>query len=408
MSVIYSVVIRLYFFGILCASVFNKKARLWIKGRRKIFSKISDSIQINGDIIWFHAASLGEFEQGRPLIEKIKTQKPHYKILLTFFSPSGYEIRKNYAFADYIFYLPLDTGFNARKFLKLVNPKIVVFIKYEFWFHFLKQIHMRKIPLYLISSNFRNNQVFFKNYGYWYRNLLKWFTHIFVQNKRSLELLKNIGIHQVTVSGDTRFDRVLEAAQKTKTIELVDQFTSGQKTLVCGSTWPADEELLAQFINTYNLPLKFIIAPHEIDAPHIQKLSKRIHKNVGRYSELSVKNAKEVDVLIIDNIGMLASLYKYADIAYIGGGFGAGIHNILEAAAYKTPVVFGPNYNKFQEAVDLIFLGGAFSIFNFDGLNLTFNNLLGNEDSRHIAGNIAGNYVIESKGATEKIMGKLF
>jgi 3-deoxy-D-manno-octulosonic-acid transferase len=387
----------------LLASLFNRKARLWIKGRKGIFDKIKELVRDKKNLFWFHASSLGEFEQGRPLIEALKNKNKSIKILLTFFSPSGYEIRKNYKPADYIFYLPLDTKINALRFIKSVNPSNAFFIKYEFWYHFLNQLKINNIPVYLISANFRQNQVFFKWYGGWFRNMLHKFTRIFVQNKKSEFLLKQIGLDNVTVSGDTRFDRVAEIARHAKTIEIAEKFRHGNPVIIGGSTWEKDEEILVEFINKSSIDIKYIIAPHEIHESSIQRIMKSINKPVIRFSSATIANINDYQVLVIDNIGMLSSLYRYADIAYIGGGFGVGIHNILEAATFGLPLVFGPNYGKFQEAVDLVESGGAFPVNSFASLKIQFENLLG-KSKKNEAGRIAREYVLKNQGATDIIL----
>jgi 3-deoxy-D-manno-octulosonic-acid transferase len=406
MVFLYSLGLKFYYFGILLASLFNRKARLWIKGRKGIFDKIKKQVSAENNLFWFHASSLGEFEQGRPLIETLKSKNKSIKILLTFFSPSGYEIRKNYKQADYIFYLPPDTKKNAVKFINLINPSKAFFIKYEFWYHYLNQLKSNNIPVYLVSANFRPNQIFFRWYGGWFRKILNKFTHIFVQNKKSELLLKNIGLYNVTVSGDTRFDRVAEIARQAKEIEIAAEFKQDSPVIIAGSTWDKDQEILVEFINASSLKVKYIIAPHEINESAIQNLVKSINKPVIRYSSVSTVNIKEYQVLIIDNIGMLSSLYRYADIAYIGGGFGVGIHNILEAATFGLPVVFGPNYGKFQEAVDLVESGGAFPINDYRSLKKQFDNLLDKIETNE-AGPISREYVQKNQGATNIILSEI-
>ncbi len=377
-------------------------------GRKGLIKKIAQTIDQGNQIIWFHAASLGEFEQGRPVMEAIRKDYPDYKLLVTFFSPSGYEIRKNYSGADYIFYLPLDTARNASKFIEIVQPVKVFFVKYEYWYHYLKILHQKKMPVYLISAIFRSNQVFFRWYGGWYRKMPGYFNHIFVQNDDSLNLLKKYGITHTSKSGDTRFDRVAEISRQTRTIAVVEKFCNSKTTVICGSTWEKDEEILLKYINQSEDALKFIIAPHEIHESHIQRIISGLEKPYILYSEATAVNVTGKQVLIINNIGMLSSLYKYGQCAYIGGGFGVGIHNILEAAAFHLPVVFGPNYHKFREAVDLIQLKGAFCIHDFSELSTVFNSFLGNEEKRLKAGNIAGKYVADNQGATSEIMNRVF
>jgi 3-deoxy-D-manno-octulosonic-acid transferase len=398
---IYNIGITMYDLLLRFASLFNAKAKLFVEGRHHIFKNIAQKVNADDEPIWFHFASLGEFEQGRPVLEKLKSIHPQQKIVVTFFSPSGYEVRKNYALAD-VFYLPLDTASNAKKFIDIVNPKLAIFTKYEFWFHYFKELHNRKIPLYLISGIFRPDQTFFKGYGRFYRGMLKFVTHFFVQNEESVALLKSIGINQVSLSGDTRFDRVYENAQNPKKIAEIEAFCDGQPVFIAGSTWPEDEKLLVALAEKYP-DWKFIIAPHEIGQSHIQEIES-LFPQVIKFSvfKSQVSNL-ESQILIIDNIGMLSSLYQYAKVAYIGGGFGAGIHNTLEAAAFGLPVIFGPKYDKFQEAKDLIEIGAARSIGTSAELLAAFDHFQSNEK----AATAAKNYVTEKKGATEMIVGFL-
>jgi 3-deoxy-D-manno-octulosonic-acid transferase len=404
MAFLYDIAIRLYYLVIFIVSPFNLKARLWLKGRKHLFKQLQVEIKTNDPIIWFHASSLGEFEQGRPVIEAFKKQMPEYKILLTFFSPSGYEIRKKYPGADYIFYLPLDTRKNARKFIDLVNPQWAVFIKYDFWFNFLNQLSKRGIRTILISARFRQNQSFFKSYGFWYRKTLKCFDHLFVQDQQSIKLLSKIHIDNVTISGDTRFDRVSQIAAESHTIHNAEKFTAGKFSIVCGSTWGKDEDLIARYINESSFGPRFIIAPHEIHQRHIKDLQEKINKQTLLYSEFSKDASTNAEALVIDNIGMLSSLFKYGQIAYIGGGFGAGIHNILEAAVYGIPVIFGPNYQKFLEANELISHGGAFSISSYLELKELFDSFQTDKNKLQIASKAAKQYVINNLGSTEKII----
>lgn len=408
MRILYSLAIWLYSMGIVFSSLFNKKAKLWLDGRKDILKKIIESVNPGEQIIWFHAASLGEFEQGRPLMEAIRNQFPEFKILLTFFSPSGYEIRKNYQGADYIFYLPLDSVKNASEFIESINPVKVFFVKYEFWYYYLKMLNKKKIPVYLISAIFRENQVFFKWYGSWYRKILAYFDHIFVQNDESLNLLSKYSLTHISKSGDTRFDRVAEISKQTKTIDIAEKFCDNKTVVICGSTWDKDEEILIRYINHSNDSIKFIIAPHEIQTTHIQRIVAGLKKQYILFSEANHANITDKQVLIINNIGMLSSLYQYGHWAYIGGGFGVGIHNILEAAAFNLPVVFGPNYHKFKEAVDLIRLKGAFCIKDFAELAVVFNDLSSDKEKRQYSGNIAGKYVVKNQGAASRIMQEVF
>ncbi|MDN3587026.1 glycosyltransferase N-terminal domain-containing protein [Pedobacter aquatilis] len=401
MLLLYTSGIKFYSLIIWIFSYFNKKAALFISGRQQIFSKIADKVNPHDENIWFHFASLGEFEQGRPVLEKIKAFSPQKKIIITFFSPSGYEIRKNYALADAIFYLPMDTKSNAKKFIELIKPEMAIFTKYEFWHFYFSELNKNNIPLYLISGIFRPNQIFFKNYGGFYRNMLKSVMHFFVQNEESKNLLNSIGVSATTISGDTRFDRVYENAAQPKQLPSIKQFCENAKTLICGSTWPEDEKLIADLATKYQ-NWRFIIAPHEVDENHIQNIERLFEKSI-RFSNLENAASLKSNILIIDNIGMLSSLYQYGRIAYIGGGFGAGIHNTLEAAAFGLPVIFGPKYDKFQEAKDLIKIDAAKSISTKEELFAAFEYFMANQKSSAAA----KNYVLESKGATEIILAKI-
>ncbi len=404
MQFVYNILIRIYYLLIVCVSPFNIKAKAWIVGRKKIFKKLEDAIINNSNIIWFHCASLGEFEQGRPVIEAYRKINPKHKILLTFFSPSGYEIRKNYSGADWVFYLPLDSKNNVKRFLNIVKPQKAVFVKYEFWYNYLNQLHKNKIPVYLISAIFRKQQIFFKWYGGWYCNILKCFKHIFVQNEESLSLLKSINVYNVTIAGDTRFDRVFEIVTNCKIITEAAEFSDGNKVVVIGSAWQQDEEVLVPFINKSPQNIKFIIAPHEIKETGLIRLENNILIPTVRFSQAKQNNLKSARVLIIDNVGMLSSIYKYGNIAYIGGGFGKGIHNILEAAVFGLPIVFGPNYKKFSEAVDLISEKGAFEINDLKSTEEIFNKLLNNEEFYIKTSQIAKTFVENRVGATVKII----
>ncbi|MDR2037177.1 MAG: 3-deoxy-D-manno-octulosonic acid transferase [Bacteroidales bacterium] len=384
----------------------NIKASQLAKGQKDAWDQITSKLKADEQRIWIHSASVGEFEQGRPLIEKLRDQFPQYKIVVTFFSPSGYELRKNYSGADYIFYLPFDTSRNARRFIKLIQPKKIYFIKYEFWRNYLRVIRQQKIPLFLVSANFRTDQVFFQWYGGWYRKLLKSFTWFFVQNERSQQLLGQAGFNNVTVTGDTRFDRVCSIVDQARSLPDVAQFVQDKKCMVAGSTWPPDTDLLVRYINTENKGIKWIFAPHELHDTQIDQLIISLKIKGIRYSQLSSVDPSGYDALVIDNIGMLSSLYRYGTFAYIGGGFGKGIHNTLEAAAYGIPVFFGPAYKKFQEAVDLVEQGGAFPIRNYEEFSKIFNTLLEYPEQLKQAGDIAGAFVASGRGATEKVIQK--
>ena len=408
----YRLFLWLYRCGVVVLSPFNNKASRWLSGRKNVFQNLQRFTDAKkGDIIWFHCASLGEFEQARPLLEGIRERYPDYSILLSFFSPSGYEIRKDYKGADFVTYLPLDGPVNAKKMVDMVRPKLVVWVKYEYWHFYLQEIKKRNIPLLLVAGIFRSEQLFFKSWGGFHRNMLNCFTCLFVQNQDSKKLLGSIGFSDnVSVSGDTRFDRVIEIADQSVGIAAIEQFVEGCPVIVAGSTWEEDEEELDHFANTHP-DIKFIIAPHEIDEDHLKDIEKLFHHSI-RYSNLLAnqhinQNSKvEIqNVLIIDNIGMLAKLYKYATVAYVGGGFGDdGVHNVLEAAVYSKPVIFGPVYEKFSEAVQLIDAGGAFCIENALELEESLQVLLTNSEEYKTASRAAGDYVYANKGATQKIL----
>ena len=407
----YTLVIHLYGLIIELIAPFHKKARLMRLGQWKTNSILREKIDRNAKYIWFHASSLGEFEQGRPMMEKIKADYPEYKILLTFFSPSGYEVRKNYNGADVICYLPFDTPYKVKKFINLANPSIAIFIKYEFWGNYLKELNHRGIPTYIISAIFRPNQLFFQWYGKIYRKMLHYFDHLFVQDEPSKELLANFGISNVTVAGDTRFDRVIDVYNQARDIPIVEKFVNDKKvenqiTLIAGSSWPEDEEIFIRYFNNHP-EIKLIIAPHEINRSHLLDIQALLKRPSSRLSETNEKELKNKDCLIVDSFGLLSSIYRYGDIAYIGGGFGSGIHNTLEAAVYGIPVLFGPRYHKFKEAKDLIAIGGGFSVSNEETFIEKMDELLAHRDLLKEAGNIAGNFVKNNAGATDKILAQL-
>ena len=400
MRFIYNIGIYLYQLAIFVASFFNTKAKKLRIGQAEAFAVLKLKIEPNTRYVWFHAASLGEFEQGRPVIEQLKKQQPDTKIILTFFSPSGYEIRKNYALADIVSYLPLDTASSAKRFVEMLNPSKAIFIKYEFWPNYLQALKAAGIPVYSISAIFRPGQIFFRWYGQWYKTLLQGIDHIFVQDKASLDLLKTNGIENVTVAADTRFDRVADLAAQAKNIPLVEAFVKdADKVIVAGSSWPKDEELLVRYLQLHP-DVKMILVPHEIHAAHITGISKLLDGNFVRYTEATETNVQTTNCLVVDTIGLLSSIYRYGHVAYIGGGFGVGIHNTLEAAVWNVPVVFGPMYEKFREARDLIAIGGAFSIPDSETLEEKLDALLKDEK----AGVIAGEYVKQNTGATKLIL----
>jgi 3-deoxy-D-manno-octulosonic-acid transferase len=407
MVVVYDLGIRLYYLGIVIASLFNTKARLWLRGRKGLLNRMKEDMKDCGCVAWFHASSLGEFEQGRPIIEALRKKKPEYTILLTFFSPSGYEIRKNYTGADFVYHLPLDTRRNAKQFLQIANPELVIFIKYEFWYHFLTQTKIRKAKLILVSAIFRSEQLFFKWYGSWYKKMLKNFDHIFVQDANSFDLMLEISMEHIRIAGDTRFDRVAQIASEAKKNELTERFTSGRFTYIFGSTWEKDEDIIIEYINNCKLDVCYIIAPHEINPFRIKNLAARIQKRVVFYSEAENGNLSDARVLIIDNIGMLARLYRYGQVAYIGGGFGKGIHNILEAAVYGVPVIFGPNYRKFREATDLLREGGAFTIGSYAEAKEILDALREKKEVLQKASESTLAFISKNRGATETILNYL-
>jgi 3-deoxy-D-manno-octulosonic-acid transferase len=403
MSTLYSIAIHLLYFTILIASLFNRKARQWINGRKGWRTRLKQWQQKGSSTLWFHAASLGEFEQGLPVMKSIKALLPGCRLVLTFYSPSGYEIRKNNKDADLICYLPLDTPYNARTFINLIQPDAAFFIKYEFWYSYLNQLHHKGVPSFLISGIFRPEQVFFLWYGNWFREKLRYFTYFFVQDRISSTLLDAIGILNVTIAGDTRFDRVLENAASAERIALAENFIGNSFCVVAGSTWPADEDILAAFISKSGPDMKLIIAPHEIDDGHINHLKTLFEGKYARYSSSDSINVNRKQVLIIDNIGMLSSLYQYGQLAYIGGGFGKGIHNILEAAVFGIPVIFGPNYYKSREAAEMIESGCAFAVRSTEELSEVIIKLKNNAEIYRHASLKTKEYVKNNAGVTVNI-----
>lgn len=401
---IYNLIIYLYVSAVRVAALFNKKVSRMVKGEQEAFSVLKRNIVPGEKYLWFHAASLGEFEQGRPIIEEIRKRYPHYRILQTFFSPSGYEVRKDYKGADVVCYLPLDTPGNVRRFLDLARPHMAFFIKYEFWQNYLNELHTRNIPVYSVSSIFRPGQIFFRWYGGSYRKVLRTFTHLFVQNEESVRLLKEIGVTATTIVGDTRFDRVLEICRQAKELPLVEHFKGGnEKTLVAGSSWAPDEDIFIPYFNAHP-EMKLIIAPHVIDEGHLTEIIGKLNRTVVRYTQATEETIRQADCLIIDCFGLLSSIYRYGEIAYIGGGFGVSIHNTLEAAVYGIPVVFGPNNKKFREAQGLKACQGGFEIQGKEDFNGLMDKFLSDYAYLDKSGKRAGNYVRDNAGALEKIM----
>ena len=400
---LYNLAIIIYDIAVHLATPFSRKPRKMMKGHWVVYELLRQQLEKDARYIWFHAASLGEFEQGRPLIEKIRAKYPDYRILLTFFSPSGYEVRKNYRGADIVCYLPFDKPRNVKKFLDLVNPCMAFFIKYEFWKNYLDELHKRRIPVYSVSSIFRRGQIFFKWYGGTYRNVLRNFDHLFVQNERSKRYLAKIGINRVTVVGDTRFDRVLQIREEAKDLPLVELFKNNTMTFVAGSSWQPDEDLFIEYFNQHP-EVKLIIAPHVIDENHLVEIIRKLKRPYVRYTRADEKNVRKADCLIIDCFGLLSSIYRYGEIAYIGGGFGVGIHNTLEAAVYGIPVIFGPKYQKFQEAIRLLEAKGGFSIKSYEELKALLDRMLEDEEFLRESGMNAGLYVTDNAGATDRVL----
>ena len=389
-------------------ALFSPKMKLFVNGRKIVFSTLQSKINASDKTIWFHAASLGEYEQGLPVIEKVKIKYPSHKIIVTFFSPSGYEVRKNNTIADVTVYLPLDTKSNAKRFIELTHPEMVFFIKYEFWPNYLNELKQRGIKTYLISGIFRENQMFFKWYGSFYRSALKTFDYFFVQNEKSKNLIQSIGFSNVKISGDTRFDRVVAILERDNSLDFIDKFKNNKTTIVIGSSWPKDESLLIDYINNSSENVKFIIAPHNVKQDQIANLTSQITKSTVLFSEKENQNLSEFNVFIIDTIGILTKIYSYADIAYVGGGFGnPGVHNILEAATFGLPIVIGPNYSHFAEATALVNMKGCISTQNQTQLNEALDLLLQNEDERLEKGHICSTFVQMNKGATDKIINHL-
>ena len=402
----YNIAIYLYLLGVAVASLFDKKVKKMWRGEREAFEVLKQKVDPCSSYVWFHAASLGEFEQGRPLMERLRRRHPEYKILLTFFSPSGYEVRKDYGGADIICYLPLDTPLNAIRFLRLVRPVMAFFIKYEFWYNYLHILKHRHVPVYSVSSIFRPDQIFFRWYARGYAKVLRCFTHFYVQNEVSRELLAGIGINEVTVVGDTRFDRVLSIREQLKQLPVAEAFSEGRRVFVAGSSWAPDEDIFIRFFNEHT-DWKLIIAPHVISEDHLEQIMQKLGRRAVRYTRTTPEEAREADCLIIDCFGLLSSIYHYGDVAYVGGGFGVGIHNVLEAAVWDMPVIFGPNNKNFIEAQGLIANGGGFEIASYEDFEGVMNRFINDEEAVKKAGAAAGRYVGSCTGATKKILSEV-
>lgn len=408
MLFLYNIAIKIASSLLPMIAIFVPKIKLFVAGRKDVFSILSQKIKPTDQTIWFHAASLGEYEQGLPVIEKIKEEYPSHKIIVSFFSPSGYEVRKNNTVADVTVYLPVDTSANAQEFIRLANPSMAFFIKYEFWPNYLEELKKHKIPTYLVSGIFRENQMFFKWYGKFYRKALDAFTYFFVQNEKSKNLLQQLGKTNVTISGDTRFDRVAAILEKNNDLDYISQFKNDTLTIVVGSSWPKDEALLLDFINSNTLNVKFIIAPHNIKAGQIEQLKNRITKKTVLFSEMQEKNLADFNVFIIDTIGILTKIYSYADIAFVGGGFGnPGVHNLLEPATFGVPIVIGPNYSHFTEAIALVNMGGCISVSDKTELIAAFKDLIVDPNFRYEKGHICSTFVQMNRGAASIILNNI-
>ncbi len=408
MKRIYNFFIHVYAAAIRLAAPFNPQARQFLSGRRGQFGRMQAAVTGSEEVAWFHCASVGEFEQARPVIEAFRKNFPGYRILLTFFSPSGYEMRKNYELADFVFYLPMDTRANARKFLRIFRPRLAIFIKYEYWFNYIDEIFKAGIPLYFVSAIFRPQQHFFRFYGGWFRKQLRKVTWFFVQNQASDELLSQIGLAHHEVSGDTRFDRVLKVLDSRFDLPEIAAFKGDNDLLVAGSTWPPDEELLASYLDTRPENFKLLLVPHKIDENHLAGIMKKFEAYAPvRYSQSEGRDLSEVKVLVMDRMGLLSGLYRYATLAYVGGGFGVGIHNLLEAAVYGLPVIFGPNYQRFREAHDLLAAGAGYSVKNAKKFQETTDRLRQDPEAYLAAARAAGRYVQGNSGATEKVILKI-
>ncbi|HKM94163.1 MAG TPA: glycosyltransferase N-terminal domain-containing protein [Prolixibacteraceae bacterium] len=407
MKIVYNIGIYTLYLLTLIASHFNPKAKLWIRGRKGQLKKMKAVFSGSDQVVWVHCASLGEFEQGRPVIEEIKNRFPHKKVLLTFYSPSGYEVQKNYSNADFVCYLPLDTRFNIKKLIKYAKPEMVFFIKYEYWYNVLSILNKKAIPVYFVSTIFREDQLFFKSYGKWYRKMLSKASHFFLQNESSAALLDTINIKNHTITGDTRFDRVANILKNVKPLKIVEAFINGTPVIIAGSTWKSEEALLRQFV-LKNQGIKVVLVPHEIENGNVDRIMQSYGDKAIKYSEATKANLKNKQVLVVDCYGILTSLYQYGQIAVVGGGFGAGIHNVLEPATFGMPIIFGPNYERFREAIDLVNQNSAFPVNNIEEFNTVLYHLLANPSTTEKIATQAAQYVKNNVGATQKILDKVF
>lgn len=406
MQALYTFFIQMYGFAVSIAAHFNPKAKLWISGRKNWKNKMKQAISPDDKVIWVHCSSLGEFEQGRPVMEKIKKEFPYHKLAVSFFSPSGYEVRKDYQGADYIFYLPLDTPKNAKQLIKILHPEVLILVKYEYWYNLLKRLQKKDIPVIVISAVIKEDNLFFRPFGSWFRKIIAGIEHFFVQDNDSKNLLESIGIEKVTVSGDTRFDRVKEIREANARVEFIEKFKGNSKLIVAGSTWPDDEEILVKFINE-KMPddWKLIFAPHNIKEKEILSLSEKVIKKTAIYTKSDQNQIENSQILILDTIGMLTKIYAYSDVSYVGGGFTkTGVHNTLEPTVFGVPIIFGPNYENYFEAIDLLENQGAVRFIDQYDFDQKMTNLIENEDERKLRGNAAENYIQGKPNSTELII----
>ncbi len=401
---LYNILINIAWVGLKVVALFNAKIKLFVKGRKNSFPILKEKIASNSKSIWVHVASLGEFEQGLPILERLRTKYPEHKLVLSFFSPSGYEVKKNTTVADVVVYLPMDSNSKVKRFLNLINPELAIFVKYEVWPNYLYHLKKRKIPTILVSAIFSKRQIYFKSYGRFMRKSLDTFSHFFVQDEKSKKLLESIGFNNATIGGDTRLDRVSEILKRNNQLDFMNRFKNNQLCLVAGSTWPEDEELLINHINNTKEKMKFVIAPHEIKPAHIEKITSVLQKRTILYSEIGSQNLKEFDILVVDTIGLLTKIYSYANIAYVGGGFATGLHNTMEPAVFGIPIIIGPQFEGFKEAKDLVKEGGIIPISSQGSFNNLMSELLDNPVSIKNIGEINSNYINSNRGAANLIM----